>query len=212
RGDAGGLGQLEVLAHQERDPGDCRVRRLQPGAGTDIGADRRRRQAEQPRAVERVAQRLADAAEAAHLVVVGHAERRRHRPFHPRRVVVTQVLAHAFELVSYFDADRLQPPRVTDAGELQQLRRVNRAGADDHFAGGARFALLAMHVVAHADAALAVEQQAFGQSVGDDGQVRPGAGGIEVAYRGAHTATPANGRLGHADTVLLSAVVVLGVG
>ena len=30
---AGGLGQLEVLAHQERDPGDCRVGRLQPGAG-----------------------------------------------------------------------------------------------------------------------------------------------------------------------------------
>jgi hypothetical protein len=37
---------------------------LQPDAGADIGADRRRWQAEQPRAVERVAQRLADAAEA----------------------------------------------------------------------------------------------------------------------------------------------------
>ncbi len=114
--------------------------------------------------------------------------------------------------MAHLDADRLQPLWLADAGELQQLRRVNRAGADDHFAGGARFALLAMHVVAHADAALAVEQQAFGQRVGDDGQVRPGASGIEVTDRGAHTATPADGRLGHADAVLLGAVVVLGVG
>ena len=106
----------------------------------------------------------------------------------------------------------LQPLRLADAGELQQLRRVDRAGADDHLAGGARLALLAIHGVAHADAALAVEQQAFGQRVGLDGQVRPPARGIEVADGGAHPAAPADGRLGHADAVLLRAVVVLGVG
>src|ERR1019366_1141648 len=61
------------------------------------------------------------------------------------------------------------------------------------------------------DAAFALEQQAFGQRVGLDRQVRPASRGIEIAEGGAHPAALADRRLGHADAVLVRAVVVLGV-
>ena len=66
--------------------------------------------------------------------------------------------------------------------------------------------------VAHADAALSVEQQAFGQRIGLDLQVRAPARRVEIAHRGAHPTTAADRRLRHADAVLLRAVVVLRVG
>ena len=102
--------------------------------------------------------------------------------------------------------------RLADAGQFQELRRVDRTGADDDLAVGAGFALLPVHRVSHADAALAFEQQAFGQRIGLDRQVRPPARGVEIADGGAHPATAADRRLGHADAVLLRAVIVLGVG
>ena len=43
-------------------------------------------------------------------------------------------------------------------------------------------------------------------------QIRPPARGVEVADRGAHATTAADGRLRHTDAVLLRAVVVLRVG
>jgi hypothetical protein len=50
--------------------------------------------------------------------------------------VVLQVLADAGQVVHDVDAERLEVVRVADAGELQQLRRVDRAAAQDHLAGG----------------------------------------------------------------------------
>ena len=49
--------------------------------------------------------------------------------------VVLQVLADAREVVDDVDPERLELARVADAGELQQLRRVDRAAAEDHLAG-----------------------------------------------------------------------------
>jgi hypothetical protein len=60
--------------------------------------------------------------------------------------------------------DDLDPSlQVADAGQFQKLRRIDRTGADDDLPVGAGFVLLAVYIVAHADAALALDQQAFGQ-------------------------------------------------
>jgi len=66
-------------------------------------------------------------------------------------------------------------------GQFQKLRRIDRTGADDDLAVGAGFVRLAVYVVAHADAALALDQQAFSQRIGLDGQVWPPPGGIQIA-------------------------------
>ena len=49
--------------------------------------------------------------------------------------------------------------KLADAGELENLRRVDGAGAQHHFTACAHLAALAPDPVADADAALAVEQQ-----------------------------------------------------
>ena len=49
--------------------------------------------------------------------------------------VVLEVLADARQVVHGVDAERLELVGVADAGELQQLRRVDRAAAEDHLAG-----------------------------------------------------------------------------
>src|SRR4029077_9946308 len=87
-----------------------------------------------------------------------------------RRVVVAQVLADAGQRVAHLDAERLQQGGRTDAGRLQQLRRVERAARQDHVAPRAHFAewsVASAVAVAHADRALALEDQA--------GRVRVGA-------------------------------------
>src|ERR1700720_4767793 len=125
--------------------------------------------------------------------------------------MVAQVLANALELVANLDADAFEQFRLADAGQFQKLRRIDRTGADDDLPVGAGFVLLAVDLVAHADAALAFDQQAFGQRIGLDSQVWPPSRRIQIANGGAHPTTTADRRLGHADTVLRGAVIVLGV-
>src|SRR6202011_1298450 len=126
--------------------------------------------------------------------------------------MVAQILANALELVANLDADAFEPFWLADAGQFQKLRRIDRTGADDDLPVGAGFVLLAVYIVAHADAALALDQQAFGQRVGLDRQVWPPSRRIQIADGGAHPATAADRRLGHADIVLRRAVIVPGVG
>src|SRR5580692_4286254 len=126
--------------------------------------------------------------------------------------MIAQILANALELVANLDADAFEPFWLADAGQFQKLRRIDRTGADDDLPVGAGFVLLAVCIVAHADAALALDQQAFGQRVGLDRQVWPPSRRIQIADGGAHPATTADRRLGHADTVLRRAVIVPGVG
>src|ERR1700686_5387092 len=155
RGDTGIFRQLKILADQEGNPRDRGVRRIQPAAGANISTDRRRRQAKQPLVGEGVFQRLPTQAEAARLIVVGHTEREWDGPFHARRVMVAQVLANAVELVANLDADTFEQGRLADTRQLQKLRRIDRTGADNDLPVGAGFVLLAVYVVAHADATFA---------------------------------------------------------
>ena len=55
-----------------------------------------------------------------------------------RRVVVAQVLANSGQVVLHRDAERLQECRRTDARDLQELRRVHRAAAQDQLPRRAR--------------------------------------------------------------------------
>src|SRR3981189_587201 len=82
--------------------------------------------------------------------------------------MVAQVLANSLELVANLDTDAFEQLRPADAGQFQKLRRIDRTGADDDLPVGAGFVLLAVDLVAHADAALAFDQQAFGQRIGLD--------------------------------------------
>ena len=52
--------------------------------------------------------------------------------------VVLEVLPDARQVVTRVDADRAQLPGVTDPGQLQQLRRVERAATQDHLTGRTR--------------------------------------------------------------------------
>ena len=54
--------------------------------------------------------------------------------------VVAEVLADAGQRVAHVDAERLQVRGLADTGDLQQLRRVERAARQDHFAARAHVA------------------------------------------------------------------------
>ena len=93
-----------------------------------------------------------------------------------RCVMVAQVLAHACQRVLHRNAQRPQQRRRPDARDLQQLRRVHRAAAQDHFLGGPhfhRYAVAAALAIADADRALALEHDLARVGVGAHGEGRP---------------------------------------
>ena len=71
--------------------------------------------------------------------------------------MVLQIRADARHIGDHPDAVRLQQRRGTDAGELQKLRRVERAAGEDHLAAAARRGGAAPPVF-DADGAAALEQ------------------------------------------------------
>ena len=85
--------------------------------------------------------------------------------------MVAQVLAYARQGMAHLDAEIAQPLGLADARQFEQLRRVDRAAADDDFARRARPRAGRADRVADAGAALAVEQRALGQRAGLDMQV-----------------------------------------
>src|SRR3954452_4778089 len=121
---------------------------------------------------------LPQPAQAARALVEGHPVAA-DAPLHARRPVVAQILADAAQFMHHRDAEPLQPLGLPDAGELEELRRGDRAGRDDDLACGARLELLALHRVPHTDAAPPLEQQALRMRTGLDAQIAPRAGGIE---------------------------------
>ena len=91
--------------------------------------------------------------------------------------MVLQVLAHARQVAHHADAVLAQQRRRPDPGQLQQLRRLQRAGAQQHLAPGSQRAHLAVDAVAHAAGAAALEQHGHGVGAGLHAQVgRPSAG------------------------------------
>ena len=192
---------------EHRHPAEQQVGRLEPCARAHEGAHRRPHAGEQAAARDGIVQRLAHQPQPARGVVVGVALGT-DQPAGARRVMVAQVLADAGQRAAHLDAERLQPLGLADARQLEQLRAVDRAGADHDIARRRRLVHRAVHRIAHAGAARAVEDQALGQRLGHDAEVGPLGGRIEIAARRAHALAGDDRRLAHDDAVLRGAVVV----
>src|SRR5260370_14030263 len=105
--------------------------------------------------------------------------------------MIAQILPNALELVANLDADALEPFWLADAGQFQKLWRIDRTGADDDLPVGAGFMLLAVYIGAHADAAVSLDQQAFGHRLVLDRQVLPPPRRHPTACRGPQPSTTA---------------------
>ena len=120
--------------------------------------------------------------------------------------VVLQVLADARELVRHLDAERLQHRARPDARELQDLRRADGAGRQDHLAR--RLERAPLPVLAHDQPrhALAVEHQPLDHGVRLDRQIAPVQHGAQEALGG----VPADARL-LVDVEVAAALVVAAI-
>ena len=127
---------------------------------------------------------------------------------HAHGEVVAQVLAHPGQVLQHLDAELPQLLRRPDAGQLQQLRRVEGACTDDHFAAGAHLAARAALIEAHADRAPVFEQDAGG--LRRDAQVDAAAPDRRMQKRSGATDPPTfeNIALEIARALLARAVVV----
>ena len=105
-----------------------------------------------------------------------------------KREVVLQVFADAGQVVDHGYAVFLEQRRRAHAGQLQQLRRLQRAGAQEDFARSPHAARFTARDVAHAAGALALEQHAGRVRSRFHGQVGTPARRAQVGHRGRRSA------------------------
>jgi hypothetical protein len=123
--------------------------------------------------------------------------------------VVLQVAPDAREVVADLHACRAQLVGRPDARQQQQLRRVDRAGRQQHLALGAQQLLAAAPLAhAHADGALALQLDAQHGHARAHLQVRPLAHRAQVRVGGAEALAVSLRHLEHRRAVLLGAVVI----
>ena len=108
-----------------------------------------------------------------------------------RRVMIAQVLADAGQRVRDRDAERLEQRWRTDSGQLQKLRRIECATRQDHFPPRTYLhesAVAPAFAIAHADRALALEDQPRGMRARAHRQIRPRHRGMQECARCADAA------------------------
>ncbi len=140
--------------------------------------------------------------------VVGR-DRLRAAEDHPQLQVILEVLAHARQRVDDGDAERLQHRGRADPRELQQHRRLHRAGGDDDLAAGGDGDVAPALPVGHARRPAAVRQDPRCLRLGGHGQVRPAARGAQVGDRGRAAEAVARGELVVAGAFLRRTVEVV---
>jgi len=123
--------------------------------------------------------------------------------------MVLQVGAHAAARHHGVDPVPAQLGLRPDARQHQQLRRVDGAPAQDHFARGPMAERRAPLRAGHADGALPVEEEALDHRTGAHGQVRSRPCRIEVGHCGGTACAVALGDLVQADAELRCAVEVV---
>ncbi len=126
------------------------------------------------------------------------------------REMIAQVLAHARQVLPDGDAVPGQQRRRADAGQLQQLGRVQRAAAQQHFPPGGDGARQSALAVAHACRAPSFEQDGIGLRA--DAQVDPAApyGWVQEGVGGGNPAALLDDAL-EVPGALLRRAVVIGV-
>ncbi len=127
--------------------------------------------------------------------------------------VILQILANARQVVDHRDVEAFEQCRRADAGALQHLRRGDGAAAQQHFlaCSGLNRGIAVAHQISHAHRTFALEQDAIGECVGDDGQGRTLLGDVQVTARGAGaTAFRRNRAVHRAEAFLLVTVEVVG--
>ena len=126
--------------------------------------------------------------------------------------MIAEIGADARQVALHRDAQPAQQIGRADAGELQQLRAVDRAAAQDDLALRRRGATLAANRIGNAGGALALDQDLERQGAGDDGEIGPRARRIEIAARGAPAPALVGGAVTGAEAFLLRAVAIGRVG
>jgi hypothetical protein len=120
--------------------------------------------------------------------------------------MVLEVAADAGAIEQHRDAGFAQPVGRADAGELEELRRTDGAGAEDHLAAGGDLVRDAAAAEADAGGLEPVEQHALGQRFGLDAEVGPAEDGPEEGGGGGDADAPAL-----VDVEIAGAFVVSGV-
>src|SRR6185437_13443048 len=123
--------------------------------------------------------------------------------------VVGQVGAHAGAVGHHRDVVLAQVVGGPDAGQHQQLRAADGPAGQDDLRVGHGELLGAPVQVANADGPAALDLDRGGQCVGEDGQVGPGRGRVQVGVGRRPAPAAALGDLVIADAVLPGAVEVV---
>ena len=122
--------------------------------------------------------------------------------------VIAQVLAHARQLVNDIDARALQHFALSDSGELEQLRRLDRARGEEHFAPRAHGPLLGALAVDHADRFAPLENDALRERTALDREIRALHRGKQIVIRGVAAAPAPNVVLEITDALEHRSVVI----
>ena len=122
--------------------------------------------------------------------------------------MVLQALADAGQIMVDLDAMLSQLRRRADAGDHQELRRLDGAGGEDDLTCADRL-LDAVDAAGDADGPLALEPDARDLGVGLDLEIRSRPGGLQVAGGTAAASAAADGELEVADAFLARTVEVV---
>src|SRR5690606_9514915 len=126
-----------------------------------------------------------------------------------RLQMVLQVPADTGQRLDDADAVPLQQLAGTDARELQQLRRLDRSGGDDHFALRKSLPRAAFDRVRYTGCPHTLQQAAAGMGVGDYGQFGALHGRAQVRDGCAAAHAVARRALEIAESLLARAVEVV---
>src|SRR6185437_6377158 len=122
--------------------------------------------------------------------------------------MVLQILANPRQVVLHLDPQRLQQRTGADSRQLQNLRGVDGAAAEQHLPPRRGFLDHAVLLVADAGRALALHQHLMGQRVRLDPQIAPAFRRAEIAPRGRAAAAAFHRQLQRADAFLFGPVEV----
>ena len=124
--------------------------------------------------------------------------------------MVLEIAADARQVRHRRDLEPFELVGVADAGQHQQLRRVDRAAGEDHLALGADARGAPALDMIDADCAGALAAHSLRQRAGAHGQVRPAPGRIQVRARRAPAASAPDRHVHRREPLLLVAVHVGG--